>query len=69
MLVHRRKPQFDQDDLFLFAERLRQSLRGVPLAILDAGTLDSYRLRTQYTQNVQSLCLKEVGIRQSLVPL
>lgn len=67
MLVRKRLPQVDQDGLFLYVKLHRQSLLGVPVAILDVGIQGNCRLRTRYTKNVQSLCAKEAGIRQVLV--
>ncbi|MDQ0884464.1 hypothetical protein QFZ73_005603 [Peribacillus sp. V2I11] len=55
MLVRRRISQFGRDDLFVYDEPHHQSLMGVPVPILDVDTPGSYRLRTQYTKNVQSL--------------
>lgn len=67
MLVHRRIQQVVQDHLYVSAEPDHRWLTGVPFAILAFCTLDSYRLRTQYTKSDQSLCVKEVSIRQSLI--
>jgi hypothetical protein len=67
MLVRRRYHNFTEKIFFVYDQPHHQSLLGVPVPILDVDTPGSYRLRTQYTKNVQSLYVKEVGIRQSQV--
>lgn len=58
-----------QVDLYVSCELHHQLLTGAPVAIVVFEILDSYRLKTQYTKNVRSLFVKEVGIRQSRVTL